>query len=923
MKNRFTIKPTFRSSLSNRSRVAKINALALTGLLLLGTATTLLGPLYTANAAGYDYTHTDTIGTPVTLSNPYGFAFDGDGNYYVADSDGYYIKKFSPTGQLLLTFGSGNWSDAPEEFGWIEGIAVKSNGEIYLSDGDNLRIQVFSSTGQYVRTVGSGVFDNYNGKLTFDSADNLYVSDYDTVRVFNGSDTQTLSFGTTGTADGQFSGIGDLDVDTNGDIYVLDKSGARVSVFNAAGTFLRKFGSYTSSWTGPPEQFQYPNSLVIHSDGNLRIADRARVKTFSKTGTYLSLFGSDGYQSGAFNNLQHLEIASNGNIHTMESGADRIQTFTAAGTYLSQFGNEGSGPSQFFGPLGVATDSSDNIYVVDSVNNRMQKFNATGDFLLQWGGAGTGNGQFSRPRSVAVNSATSRVYVTEWSSSPSISRIQIFDLNGNYISQFGSRGTGDGQFESISRIDIASSGILYVADQSNSRIQVFSADGTFLRKWSTTGYPTGIAVDASENVYVVNSTTSYIYKFNSTGTLLATYGTATTGAADGKFSSPSDIAIDADGALYIADAGNHRVQIFNADGTFANKFGTLGDGINQLVYPQAVALDSSMRLIVADDDNHRIPIYSLGVPATAPSEPQGVTADTVTPNQAAITWTTPSTDGGSAVTSYTLEYKLTADSSWTSVDITAPTTSHTISSLPAGQYAVRVSASNGIGTSATSSPITVTVTNPVEPAPEPIPGSSPPANSTITPLPTNSTVTATDSESDTDATTATTDLTPEVSAVEQSDSGEVLVTWQPPEAGAPSSYVVEYRDASIPESNTSAPWKHAVTVPGGRHNATISLPTGDFLVRVAALMPGESSGRIILGVARVSIRTPLTTPATSTTDPTSATPDKGWPLWVSICIALLAIALFTFLPVIAWRRKKEQERLRRMHLPPRWQNPTL
>ncbi|HOL09915.1 MAG TPA: SBBP repeat-containing protein, partial [Bacillota bacterium] len=57
-------------------------------------------------------------------------------------------------------------------------------------------------------------------------------------------------------------------------------------------------------------------------------------------------------------------------------------------------------------------DSSDNIYVVDLNNHRIQKFNASGEFLTKWGSFGTGDGQFDFPYGVAVDSS-GNVYVAD------------------------------------------------------------------------------------------------------------------------------------------------------------------------------------------------------------------------------------------------------------------------------------------------------------------------------------------------------------------------------------------------------------------------------------------------------------------------------------------------------------------------------
>lgn len=70
-------------------------------------------------------------------------------------------------------------------------------------------------------------------------------------------------------------------------------------------------------------------------------------------------------------------------------------TPTPQPNFVTQWGQAfGSGNGQFNHPLGVAVDTAGNVYVVDSGNYRIEKFTSNGAFLSQWGSAGTGNGQF-------------------------------------------------------------------------------------------------------------------------------------------------------------------------------------------------------------------------------------------------------------------------------------------------------------------------------------------------------------------------------------------------------------------------------------------------------------------------------------------------------------------------------------------------
>jgi DNA-binding beta-propeller fold protein YncE len=109
------------------------------------------------------------------------------------------------------------------------------------------------------------------------------------------------------------------------------------------------------------------------------------------------------------------------------------------------------------------------------------------------------------------------VYVTDLGNN----RVQKFDSSGNFISKFGSLGTGDGQFWNPRGIGIDAAGNIYVADTLRHRVQKLTNSGTFVIKWGDHGShdgefqdPFGIAVDQSGNVYVDDAMNVRIQKFS-------------------------------------------------------------------------------------------------------------------------------------------------------------------------------------------------------------------------------------------------------------------------------------------------------------------------------------------------------------------------------------------------------------------------
>jgi tripartite motif-containing protein 71 len=151
--------------------------------------------------------------------------------------------------------------------------------------------------------------------------------------------------------------------------------------------------------------------------------------------------------------------------------------------------------------------------------------------------------------------ASGNVYVADTVNS----RIQKFSAAGTFLSQWGGRGTGTGLFESPRDVTISPAGNVYVADTGNSRIEEFSARGTFLgafhvpmAPWDAQfqlDLPQSVAVDAAGDIF-----TTYYYdavvEIKPGGTPRFWGGW---GVAPGQFKNAAGVALDTAGALYVTD----------------------------------------------------------------------------------------------------------------------------------------------------------------------------------------------------------------------------------------------------------------------------------------------------------------------------------------------------------------------------------
>ncbi len=228
-------------------------------------------------------------------------------------------------------------------------------------------------------------------------------------------------------------------------------------------------------------------------------------------------------------------------------------------------------------------------------------------YVSHFGTKGTGDGQFESPRAITINS-TDYIYVVD----SGHNRIQIFDPSGKFLSQFGTKGTGDGQFSTPQGIAINSTGYVYVTDRNNGRIQVFDSMGTFTSKFKgTTGdrqstLPFGIAINSTGYIYVTTESYNAVLIFDPSGNVIGKFGGSGSINQDGRFDDPRHIALNSTGAVYVIDAGHNRTQIFDPSGKFLDKFEGFDTTGGRFSNPIGIAFDSTGSIYVVDTGNSRI-----------------------------------------------------------------------------------------------------------------------------------------------------------------------------------------------------------------------------------------------------------------------------------------------------------------------------
>ena len=273
-------------------------------------------------------------------------------------------------------------------------------------------------------------------------------------------------------------------------------------------------------------QFQSPQGLAVGPDGSLYVADslNQRIQKFDAQGQFAAALGGEGDSTlpGQFKEPWDVAVAPDGSVYVADTWNHRVQHLNADGAYLDGWGAEGNtdgqavgGEGLFFGPRGIAVDASGRVLVADTGNKRVQIFNGDGGFVSQFGGGGLQPGQLDEPVGIDTNARGEVVVADTWNG-----RVQIFDAQGLPISAWEIDGWLDKTQVGKPYVAFDGQGRVYVADQVGVRILVFDSNGQYLGSFGqygndtkSFGLPTGIDVDEAGNVYVSDGVFGRVLKF--------------------------------------------------------------------------------------------------------------------------------------------------------------------------------------------------------------------------------------------------------------------------------------------------------------------------------------------------------------------------------------------------------------------------
>ncbi|MGA8792471.1 hypothetical protein [Candidatus Binatus sp.] len=657
------------------------------------------------------------------LNSPWGVAVDGNGNLYVADTVNNRVLEYNApltnaaTANLvfgqggIFTSNTGNNGGASANSLYLPvGVAVDASGDLYVADYFNSRILEYNTPLTVTATPGSG---DTTADLVFGQGGSFtsHTPNY------GGLSASSLNY--------PFG----VAVGASGDLYVADYLNSRVLEYNTPLTYgttanlvFGQGGSPTSTGCnsdtegGNPtaNDLCYPWGIAADAAGNLYVADTSNNRVLEYDTPLAPNITADVVvgQPDFLHNLPNfpdqyslynpfavtidtsttpnrLYVADESNSRVL--GWKNVTAFTNGAPadlvigqpdFLSVACNTGgtSGSSLCY-PYGITVDASGNLYVADYVNSRVLEYTTPfagcdNSFPCVGASANMVFGQGGSPISTGCNSDTE-------GGNPTAN-----DLCYPY------------------GVAVDAAGNLYVADASNNRVLEYNAPLTngatanlVLGQggiFTSTGCnsdtdgsnptandlcePSGVALDASGDLYVADNGNSRVLEYNtpltngaSANMVFGQGGSPTSNGCNSDTEGgnptandlcyPYGVAVDAAGDLYVADNSNNRVLEYNTpltNGATANtvfgqgdsftssdcNFGGTSASPGSLCGPSGAAVDASGNLYVADTTNNRVlkyktPLTGTTATATATATATQTATSTATPTATATATATP------------------------------------------------------------------------------------------------------------------------------------------------------------------------------------------------------------------------------------------------------------------------------------------
>jgi len=255
-------------------------------------------------------------------------------------------------------------------------------------------------------------------------------------------------------------------IDSKGMVYVADQRVGAIFIFNTETHDTELIRN------GYEAHFGWINGLAIDDDDRLFVSDGKmhRVLIFN-TKREVENQIAEGLEDPVGLAID----TTNRFLYVVDTQQDQVIVYDADTLkLLRRIGTGGknhflTSPGDFGAPQGAAVDGDGNLYVTDTMNNRVEIFDADGNFISEFGKHGDGPGYFARPKGIAVDS-DGHIWVADEMQD----RLQVFNRQGQLLTYIGmNHGELPGQFKTLVGVAIDKHNRVFTTEQEPGRLQVF------------------------------------------------------------------------------------------------------------------------------------------------------------------------------------------------------------------------------------------------------------------------------------------------------------------------------------------------------------------------------------------------------------------------------------------------------------------
>jgi hypothetical protein len=357
------------------------------------------------------------------FNQPIGIAIDSSDNVYITEWSNHRVQVFNSSGDFLRKWGG--YGSGPGQFDKPRTVRIDSqNGNVLVGDMVGGRIQRFDNLGNYLSEVGGAGLGANQFRLLYgfqvDHKGQIWALDRrdSKVKVLDSKGALVFSFGSIGSADGQFSGPSYIDIDCAGFVYVSENGSPtnnnRIQKFNNRGVFVASFNENDSSSqpTFRPESTLHlrngdvlvtdvgnnrivhitpvwptfkqsrtmaftmtnerPNAVSVDSFGNIYTLNMiGKIRVYSNSGTFLR-YMNPGFQPDTMTIKDDI-IYANGSVDLGPGRGPGALTFSLTGTYLGTSAN-----GSFNDPDGMAFNSDSHLFLMENGVSEIYEHDSTG-----------------------------------------------------------------------------------------------------------------------------------------------------------------------------------------------------------------------------------------------------------------------------------------------------------------------------------------------------------------------------------------------------------------------------------------------------------------------------------------------------------------------------------------------------------------